>query len=193
MPRRIAVAALVLPAFLFPAAALAHTAGAGHEHSWVDGLLHPLTGVDHLAAMLGIGLWAAMRTGREMWFTPLGFVTGMAAGLLFGLPIGAGFVEGAIIVSLVTLGLLLALAVRLPAWACAAAAAAAGLVHGAAHASEAPPGFAGFAVAALVTTALLHAAGAISGATLGGRLRLVGPIAGLALGGVGVSLALQAM
>ena len=46
--------------------AQAHT-GIGSVHGLIDGLLHPIIGVDHLLVMLAIGLWASMRGGRALW------------------------------------------------------------------------------------------------------------------------------
>ena len=59
--------------------AQAHT-GVGTVHGWVDGLSHPLLGIDHLLVMLAIGLWAAMRGGRSLWLLPMSFLLMMAAG-----------------------------------------------------------------------------------------------------------------
>lgn len=57
--------------------------GAGAVHGFVDGLLHPLLGVDHLLVMLAIGLWAAMRGGRALWLLPMTFLTAMGAGRVY--------------------------------------------------------------------------------------------------------------
>ncbi|WP_225977703.1 HupE/UreJ family protein, partial [Paracidovorax avenae] len=72
------IARSLLPALLAAAAlpALAHTgADAGHHHGFTAGFLHPLTGMDHLAAMVAVGLWSALaaRSRRELLAAPLGF------------------------------------------------------------------------------------------------------------------------
>ena len=194
MAKHRSLAALTLT-MLFAPAAVAHGPGDAHMHGWSDGMLHPLTGLDHLAAMLGVGLWAAMRPGAGMWLVPAGFVSGMAAGLFSGLPAPINAIEGGVILSLLVLGAMLILAVKLPTWAGAVAATGAGLVHGASHASEGPAdtGFIAFALGALAMTAMLHAAGGFAGASLRKRAPIIAPIAGAVLAGLGLSLAAQAM
>jgi urease accessory protein len=194
MTRHARVAVLLL-AVLAPPVAFAHTSGEAHTHGWAEGLAHPLSGLDHLAVMICVGFWAAMRPGAGMWLVPAVFVGGMTAGLFSGLAAPPGIVEGGVILSLLVLGAALVFAVRLPAWAGMLAAAVAGLMHGAAHAGEAPTetGFAAFAIGALVTTALLHAAGGLAGVSLRTRMPLIAPAAGIVLAGFGFSLAAQAM
>ena len=69
--------------FLSPAVAFAH---AGHDHAGImAGLAHPLFGLDHLLAMLAVGLWAAQQTGTARWALPLTFVASMLFGGLLGL------------------------------------------------------------------------------------------------------------
>lgn len=77
----------LLPALLAAATlpALAHTgADAGHHHGFTAGFLHPLTGMDHLAAMVAVGLWSALaaRSRRELLAAPLGFAGMLLAGAL---------------------------------------------------------------------------------------------------------------
>ena len=147
--------------FLIPAAARAHPHPHEHTHGtgFVDGLLHPLMGADHLAAMLAVGLWAALTGGRALWAYPLVFVAAMA---LAGL-IGAGRaplpgVEPVILASVIVVGAAAALALRVPMGVAMAALALFGAAHGYAHGVEGPA-VAGYPAGFLLATLGLHAAG----------------------------------
>lgn len=137
--------------------------------SFMAGFSHPLFGLDHILAMVAVGLWAAMVGGRAVWMVPAAFVATMVVG--FGAAIAGAplpFVEPAILASVVALGLLVALAVNLPVWAGAAIVGLFALFHGHAHGEEigvatALPYLLGFASA----TALLHIAGIAIGLALG--------------------------
>lgn len=149
--------------------ALAHV-GAGTTTSLAAGFHHPLSGLDHMAAMVAVGLWAALRGGRALWAWPLAFVAVMVAGGAMGMAqMPLPLVEPAIVASVVALGLLVALAVDLPIAAGAAIIGLFALFHGHAHGSEVPPAvsgalyMAGFALA----TAGLHLAGMAAGLGLG--------------------------
>ncbi|MGH8354011.1 MAG: HupE/UreJ family protein, partial [Pseudomonas sp.] len=74
---------LIAAGLLASGSALAHP---GHEVSGLAaGLLHPLSGVDHLLAMLGVGLWAGQRGGKALWLLPLSFMAMLAVGGLLGI------------------------------------------------------------------------------------------------------------
>lgn len=163
-------------------AAHAHTGGvhgAGFEH----GFAHPFGGVDHLLAMVTVGLWAAQRGGRALWAVPLSFMGMMLAGGLLGLNgVALPSVELGIAASLVVLGSLVALAVRPSAWLGAAIVGVFAVFHGHAHGAEAPEAAAPalYAAGFVAATGLLHLLG-IAGfrsaavAKLGGALvRLTG-------------------
>lgn len=126
------------------------------------GFAHPFTGLDHLAAMIGVGLWAAQLGGRARWIVPAAFVGTMAIGA------GAGFIGGpihaieiAVLVSGVVFGGLVILARAWPLTWAAAITAAFAFGHGYVHAVELPQAASpiAYAVAFLVATALLHAVG----------------------------------
>src|SRR5476651_2360126 len=70
--------------FLLPSLAQAHPGAPGHTHGFSNGLLHPLTGLDHICAMVAVGLWAAQRGGRALWLVPLTFVSIMVVGGILG-------------------------------------------------------------------------------------------------------------
>jgi urease accessory protein len=144
-----------------PSLALAHT-GAGPTHSLVHGFMHPLSGLDHLLAMLAVGLWAGQIGGRSVWLLPVTFVGAMvAAGALGVAGVGLPAVELGIAVSVLVLGALIAAAARPALLLGAGAVAVFALFHGYAHGSEmaatATAVYYGAGFAA--TTALLHAAG----------------------------------
>lgn len=137
------------------------------EHgSLAAGLSHPLFGVDHVLAMVAVGLWAAqigMNPERRnaLWIVPSAFVGTMALGFLLavmGVPLP--FVEPAILASVIGLGLLVALAVRVPVAASAAIVAIFALFHGHAHGGElGAAGALQFGLGFVIATALLHLAG----------------------------------
>ncbi len=130
--KKFIVSALVM----FPAAALAHS---GHHHNeWLDGFLHPLTGLDHLLALLATGFWLAQSGTR---YKP-GFIAGFCAVLAVAVVAGMGFpqftFEAGIVASLVVLGSLLAAAVRGPLVLRAGVVIATAAVHGFVHGTELP-------------------------------------------------------
>lgn len=155
-------AACVLAASAAPA--LAHVGLPGHEHGGFGaGLAHPLSGLDHLLAMLSVGVWSAVAAkgnpGR-MWPAPVAFVAAMLAGALVGyagwaLPL----VETGIALSVVLLGLLIAARVELPALAGAGLVAAFAVYHGHAHGAEASGSIAAYMAGFALTTAALHVSG----------------------------------
>ena len=132
--KRLALTFLVL--VLGSGAAFAHP-GHGSTASFAAGLAHPLGGLDHIAVMIAVGLWAALKGGRALWVWPAAFVGVMLLGGALGIAhVPVPFVEPGILASVVALGLLVALAVDLPVAAGAAIVAVFALLHGHAHGSE---------------------------------------------------------
>jgi urease accessory protein len=156
--KRITLTLLTLA--LGSSAALAHP---GHgADSFAAGIVHPLGGLDHVAVMISVGLWAALKGGRALWLWPAAFVGVMLIGGALGTAhVSVPFVESGILASVVALGLLVALAVDLPVWLGAAVIAVFAVFHGHAHGSEVAENIggieymAGFALA----TATLHLVG----------------------------------
>jgi len=148
-------AGLLLPSFAY-----AH-AGAGETGGFMYGLMHPASGLDHVCAMLAVGLWAAQTGGRSVWAVPLTFVGVMAlGGALPMLGIGLPFVEQGIVLSVLLLGVLIAAAVRLPLWLSSGMVGLFALWHGHAHGTEMPAlGSVEYVLGFLLATALLHAIG----------------------------------
>lgn len=154
------------------------------EHgSFAAGFSHPLFGLDHILAMVGVGLWASLLGGRAIWAVPSAFVATMVAGFALSMTaVGLPFVEPVIAASVVVLGLLALVALQAPTAIAALMVAAFALFHGYAHGSElgaagALPFMAGFALA----TAALHAAGVFAGLVAG---RFTGSMAARIAGGL---------
>ncbi|WP_026380476.1 HupE/UreJ family protein [Afifella pfennigii] len=170
--------------FAATAPAFAHL-NPGEHGSFAAGLSHPLFGLDHILAMVAVGLWAAMLGGRALFAVPAAFVGTMIAGFLLALfGLSLPFVEPVILASVVVLGLIVAMAVRLPAAAGAVLVGAFALFHGYAHGTELGAASAlsyllGFALA----TAGLHAAGIGIGLVLGGGRSRPGIALARGLGG----------
>ena len=140
--------------------ALAHV-GVGDHFSFMHGFQHPLGGLDHLAAMIAVGLWGAVAGGRRVWVWPLAFVAMMIVGGTVGRAgVVLPMVEPAIALSVVILGVLVAATVRVPVALGAAIVAVFAIFHGHAHGAEAPEsGWLGYAAGFVIATALLHAVG----------------------------------
>jgi len=187
--RLAASAAAAAPFALVPAIASAHP---GHDAAdLVHGFMHPLGGIDHILAMVAVGLLAARMGGRALWLVPASFVLTMAVAGLAGMAgMVVSHVEIGIALSVLVLGAMIAAGVRLPV------AAAMGLVgffavfHGYAHGLEMPQTASGLAFGAgfVAATALLHGLGLALGLALG---QAGEPIArpALRLGGVATALA----
>jgi len=169
-------------------AAFAHP---GHNVSgFAAGLMHPLSGLDHLLAMVAVGLWAAQSSrnnrggGRKIWLLPATFMTMLAVGAGAAmqwqtLPI----VESGIAVSVLALGLLVALSLQLPASLSAAITALFGLLHGYAHGLELPESAApaAYALGFLAATATLHLSGIAAGIAMRKRYALLSRLLGGAI------------
>jgi len=170
-------------ALLASTPALAHT-GATSGASFLSGFAHPLGGVDHLLAMVTVGLWAALAGGRALWLWPTAFVAAMLAGGALGMAgVPLPLVEPGILASTVVLGALVAFAVNAPTALGAALIALFGLAHGHAHGAEMPSlsGPAAYAFGFALATAILHALGLALG---WGALQARAPMAVRGAGGL---------
>lgn len=189
---RILIALAILA--LSPTLAMAHT-GAGDATGLLHGFGHPLGGIDHVLAMLAVGILAAVLGGRALWLVPLSFLTVMALGFVLGLAqVELPWVELGIALSSVAIGAAAMMWRPLPLTAAMALVGVFAVFHGHAHGAEMPTTTEGLSYAAgfLAATALLHLAG-LAGTM--GLVRLAGqharPINGvlgglIALGGLGV-------
>lgn len=150
--------------------ALAHT-GVDHGTGFGTGFAHPFGGLDHLLAMLAVGLWAVQYAARSenkrvLWLLPAAFVLPMALGFVLGFSgVALPGVEAGIALSVLILGLAVAFAVRPPLPAAMAVTALFALFHGHAHGSELPHAemAAMYAAGMVLATALLHGLGIVGG------------------------------
>lgn len=197
--RHIATKTLALLALALPLAAAAHTgADGGGHHGFAAGFLHPLTGADHLAVMVAVGLWSALAARRawpDLLWAPLAFAGMLLAGALAGL---AGLqlpaVEPMIAASLLVLGLLVAARVRLPAVAAMALVGAFAVFHGLAHGHELAHGHGAAATLAgmVAATVALHGTGIAIGWALRHANAWLPRVAGAAVVALGAVLLAQA-
>ena len=166
----------------------------------LSGFLHPLLGLDHLLAMLAVGILSAQIGGRALWTVPATFVGTMAIGALLGI---AGFalpvVEYGITFSVLILGIAILFGNSIPEWTALIAVAIFALFHGNAHGTEIPEItntiglLVAYIVGFLVATAGLHVVGALIG-ILAGRLKrgqMLMRLGGLAIALAGVFLILN--
>lgn len=179
-----------------PVVALASGSAAAHSldaggGGLAAGLAHPFLGLDHLLAMLAVGLWAVEHSGRARWAIPGAFAGATTVGAALA---AAGIVlpaaEVAIAVSVVILGLLVAARHTPSLPAAMALAGAFAVFHGFAHGMEMQQATAPLAAVAgfVVGTTLLHAAGFLSGVAMRRALPWAG--AGIAASGVAFILGL---
>jgi urease accessory protein len=187
--RSAAISGLGAAAALLLAGPAAAHAGTGLRGGVAAGLLHPLSGPDHLLAMVSVGLWGAFLGRPLIYALPVIFPTVMVAGAAMGMlhaPMPP--VEIGIALSVLGLGLCIALAVRAPVWAAATIVAAFAVFHGYAHGRELPSAAdpVGYSLGFVLATGLLHVAGIGLGAlkarrggegltrSLGGAVALAG-------------------
>ncbi len=154
-------AAAAVVATLLPTAAWAHV-GHGSTVGFVHGFVHPVTGIDHVLAMVAVGLFAANLGGRALWAVPLSFVSVMAVGGALGVAgIAIPFVEAGIAISVIVLGLAVALRWQWPVAAAMALVGVFAIFHGHAHGAEMPVDASGleYGLGFMLATALLHVVG----------------------------------
>ncbi|CAG9174436.1 HupE/UreJ family protein [Cupriavidus pinatubonensis] len=186
-------------------AAVSAFAHPGHDAATVGaslwaGLLHPLTGADHLLAMAAVGVWSALcaRSALDTLRLPLAFVALMLVGAGLGLAgLALPAVEPMIAASLLVVGVLVAVRAKLPAWAGMSIVGGFAVFHGYAHGAKLPgsaaalPAVLAYVAGFAVATLALHLLGIVAGTYLRNRAgwlaRLAG--AGVALYGVGLLVA----
>jgi urease accessory protein len=173
MTRLARLAPLTLALATLPTAAFAHT-GVGDTSGFAHGFMHPIGGLDHVLAMVAVGLLAARLGGKALWLVPLSFVTMMIVGGIAGVSgMALPFVEQGIAGSILVLGFVIALGRQIPTPVAMALAGFFAIFHGHAHGTEMPVDAAGLAYGAgfALATALLHGVGLAIGI---GADRLVG-------------------
>jgi urease accessory protein len=158
---------LIVPALLLtlPTLAQAHPQ-AGNIGGFVSGFLHPLTGLDHIAAMVAVGLWGAYLGAPAIWMLPVIFPMVMAFGGALGvLGVPMPGVELGIALSGILLGAMVLFAARPPLWIAGVLVGTFAIFHGHAHGTELPHAANAitYAVGFVIATGLLH----LCGITLG--------------------------
>jgi urease accessory protein len=156
---RLAVLSLALATL--PTAAFAHP-GSGDASGFTHGFMHPMGGLDHVLAMVAVGLLASRLGGRALWLVPFSFVTMMILGGIAGASgVNLPFVELGISGSILVLGFAIALGRQLPTVLAMSLVGFFGIFHGHAHGTEMPVDAQGFAFGAgfVLATALLHVSG----------------------------------
>ena len=151
--------AVIASALIEPA--LAHT-GEDLAGGFASGFAHPIFGIDHVIAMVAVGLWGAFLGAPAIWLLPIIFPLVMAAGGglgILGVPLPS--VETGIALSAVVLGLMVALAARPPLWIAAVIVGAFAIFHGHAHGVEMPTASnaLAYALGFVIATGLLHLLG----------------------------------
>ncbi len=149
--------------------AMAHT-GAGAADGFQHGFFHPLGGLDHMLAMVAVGLYAALLGGSSKWLVPAAFVLTMVAGGVLGYGgVYLPMVEQGIGLSVVVMSAAIALGFRLPTALAMLLVGAFALFHGHAHGAEGAEiaFFAPYAAGFILATSLLHAVGVALGLGLG--------------------------
>jgi len=191
-------AALFIATSALSISASAHIDAESHSHnSFIDGFLHPLLGMDHLAAMVAVGLWSALaarRAGPDLLWGPLGFAALLLVGAVLGLQgVMVPAVEPMIAASLLATGLLVVSRLRVPGIVAALGVGAFAIFHGAAHGYElAGDGQAWQTLAGmLLATVLLHCAGLAAGWALRQRHVWLARTAGAGVAAFGGALLLQ--
>ena len=146
---------------LVPGTASAHTE-TGTVGGFISGFKHPINGLDHIVAMVAVGLWGAFLGGRAMWLLPVVFPMVMAFGGalgVMGVPLPG--IEVGIAISGVCLGLMVCLAAKPPLWVAAVLVGVFAIFHGHAHGTERPTAANAltYAVGFVICTGLLHLSG----------------------------------
>ncbi len=157
---------MVLLPMLWAQVASAHTQQ-GQAKGILTGLEHPISGLDHVLAMVAVGLWGAQLGSPAIWLLPVTFPMVMAFGGMLGLMgVPLPGVEYGIAASAILLGGAVMLEIRPPLAAAAVLAGFFAIFHGHAHGTELPPGQSGllYSMGFVIATGCLHAVGITIGA-----------------------------
>jgi urease accessory protein len=152
------LAALSSPAF-------AHTTP-GQAEGFATGFLHPLSGLDHVLAMVAVGIWGAQLKRPAIWVLPVTFPLVMSFGGLLGIRgVPLPGVEIGVAVSAVVLGIVIAFELRPPLWVAGVIVSIFAIFHGHAHGTELPKAASPLTYAAgfVLATGLLHVCGILIG------------------------------
>jgi urease accessory protein len=152
--------------FLWAQIAFAHPQS-GEAKGFLTGFRHPISGLDHVLAMIAVGLWGAQLGSPAIWLLPVAFPMVMAFGGMLGLMgIPLPGVEYGIAASAILLGAAVLFEVRPPLAVAAVLVGIFAIFHGHAHGTELPPGQSGllYSMGFVIATGCLHAVGITMGA-----------------------------
>lgn len=161
MKVRHTVSFLFLYMLIVPASVFAHVKG-GEVIGLLSGIKHPISGLDHVLAMITVGLWGAQLGAPAVWLLPVTFPIVMASGGLLGLMgVNLPGIEIGIAVSAIVLGFAVFREAKLNLWVAAVLVGFFAIFHGYAHGAELPPGGNGliYSIGFVVMTGCLHATG----------------------------------
>ena len=186
--RRLALVLVAVTAATATTPAFAHTGSI--VGGFLGGITHPLFGLDHVVAMVAVGLWGAFLGAPAICVLPIVFPLVMAFGGalgILGVPLPA--VEIGIALSAIVLGVMVATSARPPLWIAAIIVGAFAIFHGHAHGAELPAGAdaAAFSLGFVIATGLLHLTGIAFGLVTrwpAGRIAVRSVGAAIALVGV---------
>jgi len=174
---------IVLASLFVSETVLAHT-GEGITGGLMSGFLHPVAGLDHVTAMVAVGILGAFLGRPAIWVLPVVFPLVMTIGGVLGLlGVSISYIEVGIAVSSIVLGLMILFALKPPLLIAAIIVAAFAIFHGYAHGTELPKAAnaLAYSVGFVVSTGLLH----LVGIGIGELIRWpVGQIVARAIGGV---------
>lgn len=151
---------------LTPALALAHIGQGDISGGFVSGFTHPILGLDHVVAMVAVGLWGAQLGSPAIWILPVTFPLVMAfGGLIGGLDIPIPGIEIGIAASAIALGLMVTVAARPPLWIAGLLVGLFAIFHGYAHGAELPESAnpLAYAMGFVIATGSLHVIGIFIG------------------------------
>ncbi|KPC50559.1 HupE/UreJ family protein [Amantichitinum ursilacus] len=181
---------LLATLLLMPTLAMAHVGQGDMSGGLKTGFLHPISGLDHVLAMVAVGLWGAQLGRPAIWVLPVTFPLVMCIGGVIGvLGIYLPGIEIGIALSALILGAMIVLAARPPLPVAGVIVALFAICHGYAHGAELPQSAnpLTFAIGFVCATGLLHACGIALGALYqwqGGRALVRAGGGGIALGGL---------
>ena len=161
--------------------------GGGHVQGFLHGFMHPIGGMDHVLAMLAVGLFAAVLGGRARWAVPMSFVAMMVVGGAVGISgFSVPFVEVGIALSVLVLGAMVALQTKLPVAIASALVGVFAVFHGVAHGAEMPVDVSGvqYALGFVAATAVLHGVGL----AIGFSMTRFAKLGGIAIAAAGLGL-----
>jgi urease accessory protein len=153
--------ALTIVVFCFCGRADAHVEK-GNAIGFLSGLRHPISGLDHVLAMISVGLWGAQLGTPALWALPVTFPIVMAVGGMMGLlGIPLRGIEYGIAASMIMLGAAVLLELKPPIWVAAVLVSFFAIFHGHAHGTELPPGQNGllYSMGFVCATGCLHGVG----------------------------------